>query len=74
MIHKRFTSVIFNLIMSFLMALVMSAVLVTINVGIGPDFLQLWMRSFGLAFVVAFPAALVIEPLSSRLTAWLIKD
>ncbi len=41
-------------------------------VGLVPDFLYLWMTSWGLSWAVAFPVVLIALPLSRRIVAALV--
>jgi len=53
------------------MSLLMSAAMLLLNVGVGPDFFWAWMKSWAVSTAVAYPAALMIVPLGRKLTVWL---
>lgn len=53
--------------MSFIMALIMSGLLVALNTGIDSQFLGRWMHSFAVAFPIAFITAGSIAPWVQKL-------
>ena len=58
---------LFGLFMAFFMSFLMSGAITAINVGLPPDFVSRWMHSWGLAFLLAYPAILIVAPLARRL-------
>lgn len=58
---------LFGLFMAFFMSFLMSGAITAINVGLPPDFFSRWMHSWGLAFLLAYPAILIVAPLARRL-------
>jgi len=50
----------------------MSAVVTLINLGIVHDFFTLWMRAFIRAWIVAFPAVLLVVPVVRRIVRYLV--
>lgn len=54
--------VLFPFFMALFMAFIMSGVLTFINLGPIANFLFIWMRSFLIAFCVAFPTAFFVAP------------
>lgn len=59
---------LFGLFMAFFMSFLMSGAITAINVGVPPDFVSRWMHSWGLAFLLAYPAILIVAPIARRLT------
>ncbi len=59
---------LFGLFMACFMSFLMSGAITAINLGVPPDFLARWMRSWGLAFLLAYPAILIVAPLARQLT------
>ena len=53
------------------MTLVVSAVSTLRGVGLGSEFLPVWLSAWGLSWIVACPTVLVILPLVRRVTGWL---
>lgn len=73
-IKKKYTGIIFSLLMGFGMSFFMSFVMTAINVGFPPIFLQLWMKSWGVGFVASLPAALLLPPIIHKLIAKMTTD
>ncbi len=55
-----------GLFISIGMSFVMTFAVLAINVGFIEDFFPMWMKSWGIGFVVGFPAATVIVPLARK--------
>ena len=68
----RFDAIALPLVLSFIMTNVVSGVATWRAVGLVPDFLHLWMTSWGLSWAVAFPVVLIALPLSRRIVAALV--
>ena len=58
---------LFGLFMAFFMSFLMSGAITELNIGFPPDFLARWMHSWGMAFVLAYPAILIVAPVVRRL-------
>ncbi len=65
---------LFGLFMAFFMSFLMSGAITAINVGLPPDFFSRWMHSWGLAFMLAYPAILIVAPIARRLTLKLVQS
>ena len=73
MIPQRYTGYVFAFFMSLIMSGVMSLFISLINVGFIDGIFWLWMKAWGMAFIVAFPCGVVVNPLVRRLV-WLVVD
>ena len=73
MIPQRYAGYVFAFFMSFIMSGVMSLFISLINVGFIAGIFCLWMKAWGMAFIVAFPCVVVVNPLVRRLV-WLVVD
>ena len=76
MIRPRFNARHAPIVMALLsiaMTLGVSAVSTLRGVGATPEFLPIWLSSWGLSWLVAFPTVLAILPLVRRLTGWLCR-
>lgn len=71
MIAARYTPVLFPLVMTFFMAGVVSLLLTVVNLGLPPGFFRLWLVNWAVAWLFAFPAAMLAIPLSRRIVGWL---
>ena len=57
----------FALIMGIITTCIISFTLVSVNVGFGPLFLKVWLRSWTIAYLVVIPAILLIGPRVEKL-------
>jgi hypothetical protein len=61
-VTRRKHTLIFVACMVFVMVLFMSGFITIVNVGVKPDFFFLWMKTFAMSYVVAFPIAAIAAP------------
>lgn len=73
MIHKKYQNVLFAFLMALFMSCFMSLVISIFNVGLVDNILQVWLHAWGFAFVVAFPAVMVVAPTVKRLVELVIQ-
>ena len=73
MIPPRFAPILFGLILSGLMSLLVSGIATWRAVGLPADFMALWLNAWLSAWAVAFPAVLVVAPITRRLVGVLVK-
>lgn len=66
MIPKKFEFLLFSLLMS--------GVISYLNIGMVDNFLFVWFHAFLKAYVVAFPAVVIVVPIVKRLVAKLVKQ
>lgn len=59
--------------MALFMSCIMSFVISVFNVGIVDDILVIWLKSWSFAFIVAFPAVLMVAPIVRKIVAIVIK-
>ncbi|WP_428660686.1 DUF2798 domain-containing protein [Runella sp.] len=52
----------FALIMGSITTGIVSFTLIAVNIGFSPAFLKIWLRSWGIGYLVAIPAILFIGP------------
>lgn len=64
----------FACIMGIITTCIISFTLVSVNVGYTPAFLKIWLRSWGLAYLVVIPAILLIGPRVQGLVDRLYKE
>jgi low affinity Fe/Cu permease len=57
----------FALIMGIITTCIISFTLVSVNIGFGPMFMRIWLRSWAIAYLVAIPAILIIAPRVQKL-------
>lgn len=70
---KAWAAFITPLLLSICMTFVVSAIATLRSVGFTNDFVGLWMSAWGMSWVVAFPALLLILPLVRQLVGLICK-
>jgi hypothetical protein len=61
------TKIAFALIMGIVTTGIISFTLISINIGFGEHFLKIWLKSWGMAYLVVVPAILIIGPQIQKL-------
>ncbi|TJZ53685.1 DUF2798 domain-containing protein [Sphingobacterium olei] len=61
----------FALIMGVITTGIISFTVIFVNIGFKPNFLKIWSKSWGLAYLVVIPAILIIGPRIQKLVDWL---
>lgn len=61
------TKIAFALIMGIVTTGIISFTLISINIGFGEHFLKIWLKSWGMAYLVVVPAILIIGPQVQKL-------
>lgn len=70
MIPARFAPILFGFILSGLMSLMVSGVTMARTTGLEPGFLARWLFGGWLpSWAIAFPAVLIVAPITRRLVA-----
>lgn len=68
-LSQRYWRFAFSGVVAFGMAVFMSGLITAFNTGIDPDFPRRWLKSFAIAYPIAWLAAMVWAPIAMRLTA-----
>jgi hypothetical protein len=61
------TKIAFALLMGIVTTCIISFTLISVNVGFTANFGSIWLRSWGIAYLVVIPAILIIGPFIQRL-------
>jgi len=64
----------FALIMGIVTTGIISFTLISVNIGYSERFLKIWLRSWGMAYLVVIPAILIIGPQIQKLVDKLLKE
>ena len=72
-IAKRYEHIAFALIMAGLMSGFMSLVVTTFNIGLIDGLLGKWLQAWSFAFMVGFPAILILSPLVRKLLKVIVR-
>lgn len=63
---------IFPILMSGVMAFLMTALVTFLNLGFPPDYLARWLKAFAIAWPFAAVAAFIAIPLARRATGFIV--
>lgn len=63
----------FALTMGIITTGIISFTLISVNIGYSQRFMNIWLRSWGMAYIVAVPAILIIGPPIQKLVDKLLK-
>ncbi|PWJ21929.1 DUF2798 domain-containing protein [Jannaschia seohaensis] len=74
MIPARFAPILFGLILSGLMSLLVSGIAMIRAVGLTEGAQILWSGNWPSSWLVAFPAVLLVAPLTRRVVARLVRS
>lgn len=67
MIQTKHQDLVHAFFMAVTMSCFMSLVISLFNVGLVNDFLTIWLKSWGFAFIVGFPTFVLISPVVRKL-------
>ena len=70
----RYASVVLPFFLSLIMTCVVSLISTLRGVGVGVGFFPLWLGSWGLSWLVAFPTLLLVLPLVRKATAAVVRQ
>ena len=74
MFPKRFSNILFSLILSIFMTFMVSGVSSYTAIGINERFFEFWMTSWFRGWIIAFPAIIFIAPLTKKIVNLLTRD
>lgn len=69
----RSAALVMPLILSVLMTFIVSAISTLRSIGVSPAFAQTWLGAWGVSWIVAYPALLLVLPLVRRIVGWLVE-
>lgn len=69
--YKMKQKLVFALLMSLVTTGIVSLTVITANVGFSNEFLNIWLKSWGIAYIVAVPSILIIAPQVEKLVRYL---
>ena len=72
MIPARFAPVLFGLILSGMMSCIVSGLSTVRALGLVDGFALLWLGNWALSWAIAFPAVLIVAPITRRIVARLV--
>lgn len=63
---------VFSILMGAFMFLVMTFIITFANVGWSENFSRIWMKAYGIAFVVGVPMIFFVAPMARKFTSRLL--
>ena len=66
--------IVFALLMGLITTGMISFTLIAINLGFSERFLQVWFKSWVMAYIIVIPVILIIGPIVQKLTDKMVKD
>jgi hypothetical protein len=66
--------IIFALMMGIITTAIISFTLISVNIGYTEKFLKIWLKPWGMAYIVAIPAILIIGPMIQKLVDRLLNE
>ena len=69
----RFAGVVMPFVLSILMTFIVSGISTLKSVGATPDMPAAWMGAWGVSWLVAFPALLLLLPVVRRIVALVVE-
>ena len=70
----RYAAIVMPFLLSLLMTCIISFISTWYGIGLVPDFAGIWLGSWGLSWMVAFPTLLVVLPIVRRITAAIVES
>ena len=69
----RYAVIVLPLLLSCIMTCLISGISTLRGVGLAPGVLQLWLGSWGLSWLIAFPTLMAVLPFVRRLTSRVVE-
>ena len=66
MIPKKFSNLVFTLIMGFGMSLLMTLIITYINTGMDSEFINRFLKAWSISFPIAITAILIVAPVARK--------
>ena len=69
----RYAGIVSPLFLSILMTCIVSFISTLRSHGLGDGFINMWLGSWGISWLVAFPVLLVVLPIVKKLTGMIVQ-
>ncbi|WP_259366664.1 MULTISPECIES: DUF2798 domain-containing protein [unclassified Colwellia] len=60
--------------MALLMSCIMSFVISIFNVGLVKNIVDIWLKAWSFAFIIAFPVIIIISPIVHKLVSFVLHE
>jgi len=74
MISRKHHKIVFSFFMALLMSCIMSFSISVFNIGLVPNILNIWLKAWSFAFIVAFPTIFIISPIVHKLVKLVLHE
>lgn len=74
MIAQKYHGIVFAFFMALLMSSLMSFVITVFNLGFVHNIIFIWLKAWAFAFIVAFPAVIIVTPTVRKLVRLVVRD
>lgn len=68
-IDRKNQHIVFSFLMALLMSCLMSFLISVLNVGFVNNILTIWLKAWGVSFIIAFPAVMLVTPVVRKLVS-----
>lgn len=68
MLPAKYTFLVQSLLVSGFMSFMVSGVITYLNLGLIPDFFNIWIHAWLIAYAIAYPAILIVFPFARKLS------
>ncbi|MDC0073347.1 DUF2798 domain-containing protein [Alphaproteobacteria bacterium] len=74
MFSKRYSTILFSFFLSIFMTFIVSGVSSFTAIGLNEQFINFWIKSWFRSWLIAFPAIIVIAPLTRKIIQKMTKE
>ena len=69
----KYATIVMPLVLSIMMSGIISFVATVKAIGLPPDLFRMWLQAWGVSWLIAFPAVMVVLPLVRRIVGLLVE-
>lgn len=72
MISRKHHKIVFSFFMALVMSCIMSFFISIFNVGMVTNIVDIWLNAWSFAFIIAFPAIIIVSPIVHKLVSFVL--
>ncbi len=73
MIPRKYQKIVFSFFMAFLMSGIISFAMSLVHTGLAKTLFSVWLASWQIAFIVAFPCIMLVAPVVNKFVALVLE-
>lgn len=73
MIPQKYAHIVFGFVVTFMMTCLVSGISTFLAIGVADTFFRVWLGAWMSSWVVAFPAVLIVTPLTNRIVGLVVR-